>query len=81
MIRLAITNIDIGLFQLLLFLLELKALYSQNRQNKMAILSFIEGQFYWRSALSVVSFIGIPIKSIDFIEHIVVLSRKIKEQN
>ena len=30
----------------------------------MAILSFIGGQFYWRSALAVDSFIGIPIKSI-----------------
>ena len=54
----------------------------------MAILSFIGGQFYWRSALAVVSFIGIPIKSIDiiripimsidFIDHLVVLQRQIK---
>ena len=73
------------------FLFYLKALYSQYRQNKMAILIFIGGQFNWTSASSVVSFIGIPIKSIyiigipimymDFIEHLVVLLRQIKEKN
>ena len=56
----------------------------------MAILTFSGGQFYWKSALSVVSFIGtpiksidiigIPIKSIDFIEHLVVLLRQVKEK-